>query len=51
VVKLAEAIYHLQVRIKELDIQLVPRTPYEVCYQRDESTNNGVGRIRALTIE
>jgi hypothetical protein len=51
VVKLAEAIQQLQVRITELEIQAVPSTPQEVRDQREEAAKNAVGRIRALASE
>jgi hypothetical protein len=51
VVKLAETIQQLQVRIMELEIQAVPSTPQEVCDQREEAAKNAVVRIRALTSE
>jgi folate-dependent phosphoribosylglycinamide formyltransferase PurN len=51
VVKLAETIQQLQVRITELEVQAVPSTLQEVCDQREEATKNAVIRIRALASE
>jgi hypothetical protein len=51
VVKLAEAIQHIQVRIMELEIQAVLSLSQEVCNQRQEASKRVVGRIRDLTLE
>jgi hypothetical protein len=48
-VKLVEITEQIQVRITELEAQTKPSTPQEVCDQREESTNNIVVIIRALT--
>jgi hypothetical protein len=51
VTKLTEAIQQLQVRVTELEIQALPKTPQEVCDQREEATKSAVERIRVLTSE
>jgi hypothetical protein len=51
VVKLAETIQQLQVRITELEAQAVSSTPQEVHDQREETAKNTVVRIRALASE
>jgi hypothetical protein len=51
VVKLVEKIQQLQVRIIELEAQEVPSSPQEVCDQREETAENTIVRIRALSLE
>jgi hypothetical protein len=51
VVKLVEAIQHLQVRLMELEIQAMLSTSQEVRDQREEDARNVVERIKTLTSE
>jgi Ni,Fe-hydrogenase I large subunit len=48
---LAKAIQHLQARIMELELKVVPSTMQEVHDQREEASKSTVGRIRTLALE
>jgi hypothetical protein len=49
--KLTKSIQHLQIRVIELELQVVISTPQEVLNQREEIANSTLGRIRELTSE
>jgi vacuolar-type H+-ATPase subunit D/Vma8 len=49
--KLDEAIQQLQVRVAELEQQVMPSTPQEVRDKREETYRSAVERIKALSLE
>jgi uncharacterized protein YaaN involved in tellurite resistance len=51
VAQLEEVIQQLQQRITDLELRIVPKTPQEIRYLREEIAHSVVGRMKSITLE